>query len=547
MKFAHSGSVLVAVSALLGCAGGGGGNSGGASGPVTSTLSFPLQTGLANSVKNGSSVNFTVSGDCNGTASIIDALPASATFEGNAVQSALTTITLNLTNCVPLVSSSATTNYYDASFLPLGSITNSSYGLFLTPPSIPTSVKVGYTGTIGSQTLYLDRGKTVQVGTSVTSYVVEPDTINSAIINLVTKSYDSNTVLTLTEQDRYRILADGTMTAVSSDIQYSNSSTVHLLLTAATSATSPILGGWGVPSLVSNDLIFSVSDMQLAGDGVGNMFLAARWGTISPSKVGVAVFQKPLGLGWGAQFEISPIKTISVPPYVSNFIKPQIRAESAGNAVATWIDMDNSSLSDRGFLSNLYVQNYDKVNGWSLPILMQSDPTEYVISDNLTVQADGTAWVVWTERTYKDPFFSVLDKFALFAAKYTPLVGWGAAEKVTADYAITPLSESYPDGRITTDNNGNPTILWTDGLTLYATRRTAGVWGSSDVVVAFLSTPGVANVINDFDIAVDGSGNAIAVWQRWDSTGLIKTVYSNRYVANTGWTGVTAMSNLFFQ
>ena len=307
-------------------------------------------------------------------------------------------------------------------------------------------------------------------------------------------------------------------------------------------------GRWGLPSLVSNDLIFSVSDMQLAGDGVGNMFLAGPWATINPSNVGVAVLQKPIGSGWGAQFEISPIKTISVPTYVSNFIKPQIRADSAGNAAATWIDMDHSiGSTDRDFLSNLYVQNYDKVTGWGSPILMQSDPTEYVISDNLTVQADGTAWVVWSERTYKDPIFSVLDKFALFAAKYTPLVGWGAAEKVTADYAITPLSESYPDGRITTDNNGNPTVLWTDGLTLYATRKTAGVWGSPEVVVAFLSTPGTANVIHDFDIAVDGSGNAIAVWQRLDSTGMTKTVYSNRYVANTVWTGVTTMSNLIFQ
>jgi hypothetical protein len=306
---------------------------------------------------------------------------------------------------------------------------------------------------------------------------------------------------------------------------------------------------WGVPSVVSNNLVFPASfEVQLAGDVVGDVFLATPWATTGPSKVGVAVFQKPLGSGWGPQVEISPIKTISVPTYVSNFIKPQIRADSAGNAVATWIDMDNSiGTTDRDFLSNLYVQNYDKVTGWSSPVLMQSDPTGYVISDNLTVQADGITWVVWTERTYKDQYFSVLDKFALFAAEYTPLVGWGAAEKVTADYAITPLSESYPDGRITTDNNGNPTVLWTDGLTLYATRKAAGVWRGPEVVVPFLSSPGTANVIHDFDITVDGSGNAIAVWQRLDSTGMTKTVYSNRYVANTGWTGVTTMSDHFFQ
>jgi hypothetical protein len=227
MKISHNGIALLVLATLTSCGGGGGS----ASGPITSTLSFPLQSGLARSVLTGSTTNYNISGSCHGMASIVDALPITAIFEGNAVQSALTTINVQYTDCTPLISSSTTTDFYDSNLIPLGSISGSDYGLFETPPTIPVEVKVGDNGTIGSETLYADSSKAVKVGREVISYVVEPDTANSAIINLINRSYDSNGILTFTEQDRYRIIADGTLSPISSDLQESNGSTMHLLLT----------------------------------------------------------------------------------------------------------------------------------------------------------------------------------------------------------------------------------------------------------------------------------------------------------------------------
>jgi len=239
-------TILITVTLILaGCGGGGGGGSGsgGAAqtfpGTVTSTLSFPLQIGMANSVKNGLSANFTVSGTCSGSASLVDATPISAIFEGASVFSVASTQTINFTNCTPATTTGTQTSYYDNNYLPAGTSFSGDYGVFLTPTNIPATVKVGDTGAIGTQNNYTDNTKTVFTGQDIISYVIEPDTATTAIVNLIDKTYNSSGVLTSTQQDRYRIVSNGTMTYISSDIQEANGSTTHIVLTALPDTTPP--------------------------------------------------------------------------------------------------------------------------------------------------------------------------------------------------------------------------------------------------------------------------------------------------------------------
>ncbi|HTN94038.1 MAG TPA: hypothetical protein VMJ33_05625, partial [Gallionella sp.] len=96
LKLAFAG--CVAIFELSSC---GGGGSGGGIGPVTSTLSFPLQSAEIASIMRGSSTNYTVSGDCNGTASMTSSTPVAASFEAATGVSVTTTSTISLTNCYP--------------------------------------------------------------------------------------------------------------------------------------------------------------------------------------------------------------------------------------------------------------------------------------------------------------------------------------------------------------------------------------------------------------------------------------------------------------
>lgn len=154
-----------------------------------------------------------------------------ATFEGTAGRlSAASTQTTTLTNCTPTSSAQTGTNYYDTNYVPLGYNTvGSSYGVFVTPPSIPSSVTVGNTGTLGTENIYTNSTKSVLSGTRIISYVIEADTASTAIVNLIARDYNTSTILTDTQQSRFRIAATGPLTHVSITYQASNGSTTNLV------------------------------------------------------------------------------------------------------------------------------------------------------------------------------------------------------------------------------------------------------------------------------------------------------------------------------
>jgi len=224
---------LLASALLTACGGGGGGGAATPTGPVASTLSFPLQSARNTLIANGLTKTFTVSGTCSGTGSKTSAPAATAaTFEGIAALSAVGTITMSLSNCTPASTAQTSTFYFDSSYVSLGfNSVGVNYGVYLTPPIIPTSVTVGGTAIVGTETLYTDSTKATGNGRIDSSYVVEADTSTTAIVNLISKIYNAGGTLTATEQDRYRISAVGALTPISADIQYANGSSTHLILT----------------------------------------------------------------------------------------------------------------------------------------------------------------------------------------------------------------------------------------------------------------------------------------------------------------------------
>ncbi|MES1982081.1 MAG: Ig-like domain-containing protein [Pseudomonadota bacterium] len=248
---------------LAGCSGGKDG--GGGTGPVSSTLSFPLQSGMKASVQQGYSANFTVSGTCSGTSSLNISIPLPATFENVAGLSVVSAANLNLTNCSPPFLYATSADYYDSNYDQLGTINSiGDYGVYATPPAIPVSVKVGDTGMIGTINYYSDSTKTFPTGHDDISYVIEPDTANTAIVNMIDKSYDLNGNLTSTQQDRYRINANGTLIPVSADIQLAYGSTTHFVLSAlpdtvppAILSTSPLNYSTTIPAYTTVTATFS--------------------------------------------------------------------------------------------------------------------------------------------------------------------------------------------------------------------------------------------------------------------------------------------------
>ena len=228
-RYSAATAAITACMFLYGC-GGGGSDYGSTVTPVTS---FALQAGYKARVTAGATDNFSVSGTCSGSATITTSAATPAAFEGVAGYSVTTTLTRNLTDCTPASSAVTSTGYYDSNYAPIGSSTPGiEYAKFLAAPlAIPTAVKVGDTATLSTLTLYSDSTKATVTGQRLLSYVIEADTATTAIANLISKAYNTSSQLLFTQQSRYRIAADGTLSVISIDVQESTTGTTHLLYT----------------------------------------------------------------------------------------------------------------------------------------------------------------------------------------------------------------------------------------------------------------------------------------------------------------------------
>jgi len=227
LKLLFISTLLLLISA---CGGGGGG---GASGPVTSINTFDIQAGWSRLISTGFTSTLNISGTCTGTFNLTEgAANSSTTFEGSPAISgnSVVNMTLSTSGCTPSTTSTET-RYYDSNYKPLGySVLGGSYGVWVTPPTFSNSARVGDVVVVGTVNKYTDNTKSTSAGKQENSYVIEPDTATTAIANLITKNYNASNILTSTEQDKYRVAADGSLTLISIDIQYTNGSTTHLVM-----------------------------------------------------------------------------------------------------------------------------------------------------------------------------------------------------------------------------------------------------------------------------------------------------------------------------
>jgi hypothetical protein len=232
MQFRIFTAIVTAAVVLSACGGGGDGTPD----PVaqaSSTLDFPLQSGYKKRIATGSSDNYQISGTCAGSATQTASTPSAASFESTTGVSVTQTVTLQLTNCTPASSASTSVSYYDTNYSALGSATSGgAYAVVSgTPPQLPATVKVGDTSIFSTLNVYSNNTKATVTGQRILSYVVQPDTATTAIINLIAKEFNSSNQLLFTQQTRYRISPDGTLTPINIDVQYSTTNTNHLVYT----------------------------------------------------------------------------------------------------------------------------------------------------------------------------------------------------------------------------------------------------------------------------------------------------------------------------
>jgi uncharacterized protein GlcG (DUF336 family) len=201
---------------------------------------------------------------------------------------------------------------------------------------------------------------------------------------------------------------------------------------------------------------------------------------------------------------------------------PQVAVDLDGNAVAVWRQNDGS-------YDTIYSNRYDALSGtWGGTAQAIEGNTGSAYGAQVAFDPSGNAVAVWYQ--WDGSYDSI------YSNRYDALSGtWGGTAQ-----AIEGNTGGAYNPQVAFDSDGNATVVWYqhDGTynNIYFNRydELSGMWGTAQAI------EGNTGNADAPQVAVDPSGNAVAVWRQHDGT--YYTIYSNRYDALSGTWGVTAQA-----
>jgi hypothetical protein len=264
--------------------------------------------------------------------------------------------------------------------------------------------------------------------------------------------------------------------------------------------------GWGTEELIENEDLGNASRPELVMDDAGNA--TAVWQQYDGTRVNIWSNRYLVATGWGTP-ELMEANT-------SDAYSPQIGIDGSGNVIVVW--------SSDG---NIYANRYLVATGWETPERIDNSGT--ATNPHVAVDGAGNAAAVW-EQTGIIVDFIIYNDIA--SNHYVAGVGWQTAELLesSGDHADT--------SRVAMDASGNAIATYQryDGSSydIWATRyQPAGGWGSAQLIET-----GDGDAW-DAEVALDGAGNALAVWRQHD--GIRNVMMANRYTLGAGWGDATSI------
>lgn len=197
---------------------------------------------------------------------------------------------------------------------------------------------------------------------------------------------------------------------------------------------------------------------------------------------------------------------------------PQVAADGAGNAIAVWYQSDGTTYN---IWANQYVNGY----GWLTAELIESNDTVSAYQPQLAMDGMGNALAIWPQ--YDGAFLN------LSSNRFEAGSGWG-----TADLIVLNDYGAYPRPRLAMDDSGIAMAVWSQyssmQFSIFSDRYAVGAgWGGIELV----ETVNLGNAIAP-QLALDGGGNAVAVWMQ--ENGTKSSIWANRYAVGAGW-GIAEM------
>lgn len=263
--------------------------------------------------------------------------------------------------------------------------------------------------------------------------------------------------------------------------------------------------GWTDPVSVVSPIVTSVDDARVAVDADGT--LTAVWVEYFPVVHLVRAARLVPGGTWSAPVTLTNPLTGA---------DAAVAAYPTGDVLAVWT-------SDVGVSAVRYDSTTDT---WGGSTLIASRSVAHAPA--VAVDPDGNALVAWH-----------LDgSYRIEAVRYAADTGtWGAPVDLGAGWNV----------RVETHTDGNAVALWSDPSSIPSTVRVAdytaatGSWSEP-------TTLGSSPLFSPFTaLAIDGAGNAVAVWVVLDATQTWRTEVATRWASTDAWSSATTLWTAPFQ
>lgn len=253
--------------------------------------------------------------------------------------------------------------------------------------------------------------------------------------------------------------------------------------------------GWGTAERIEIRDSGDATAPSVAMDSSGRAI--AIWSQSSGTRTNLRANQYLPGSGWGTDERIED--------ETGDVATPQIAMNSAGNAVAVWVQHD-------GVTDSVWAARYTVGTGWNSGIRIEADDASADESPKVAIDPNGNALVVW---------FRASGGSQLWANRFDATDGWG-----TAAALATGVGDAIRI-KIAMDDSGNGFAVWDKGTDLGVSVRrfasaTATWLPTLQVDSGYAAAPSVA---------VDPAGNAILMWHQ-HGPGL-RGIWAQRYSVDT--------------
>ena len=189
---------------------------------------------------------------------------------------------------------------------------------------------------------------------------------------------------------------------------------------------------------------------------------------------------------------------------------PQIAMNDAGVAIAVWMQSDIPHF-------NIWANRFDGVS-WGTAEMIETDDAGDAMLPQIAMDDTGAAIAVWRQNDGT--------RNNIWANRFDG-VSWGTAEMIeTDDTGDATLPQIAMDGTgaaiaVWTQNDDNSVNLRAN---IWANRFDGSSWGAPELVET--NSTSLATLPQ---IAIDGTGAAIAVWHQWDTVSGLGSIWANRF------------------